>query len=313
MKKIYNLFIFIAIVTSCKKNSEECSVIIDCNGPDLGAHSYIITDTVEELFKSPCFNPNNKDEFVFNYINSRTGIQDLRKHNLATKVTTILTNNVKIDDYPKWNKNGWITYQNRFSRADVNVWIIKDNGDSLTKIIQDSYPLYPVLDSQNNVIFGRPQIIMRKKIGSNIIDTISAETIAIKDISKKNKLICRIRDYITSTSYFAVSDLAIIGIYYFKDGAYLKDELQYLIDNNITDKGEFQLTDALENMKKKGMVDEFAEKFGGAPPTVPAAVIAWLADEPEAAELNGQTVAAQRHCLKYQLVPEWEPVRVKKK
>ena len=28
--------------------------------------------------------------------------------------------------------------------------------------------------------------------------------------------------------------------------------MQYLIDNNITDKGEFQLTDALENMKKKG-------------------------------------------------------------
>ena len=32
----------------------------------------------------------------------------------------------------------------------------------------------------------------------------------------------------------------------------LKDELQYLIDNNNTDKGEFQLTDALENMKQKG-------------------------------------------------------------
>ncbi len=49
-----------------------------------------------------------------------------------------------------------------------------------------------------------------------------------------------------------ISDLAIIGIYYFKDGDYLKSELQYLLDNNITDKGEFQLTNALENMKKKG-------------------------------------------------------------
>ena len=49
-----------------------------------------------------------------------------------------------------------------------------------------------------------------------------------------------------------VSDLAIIGIYYFKDGIYLKNELQYLIDNNITEKGEFQLTNALENMKQKG-------------------------------------------------------------
>ncbi len=60
-----------------------------------------------------------------------------------------------------------------------------------------------------------------------------------------------ITDFVEKPKEF-VSDLAIIGIYYFKDGEYLKNELQYLIDNNITDKGEFQLTDALENMKQKG-------------------------------------------------------------
>lgn len=49
-----------------------------------------------------------------------------------------------------------------------------------------------------------------------------------------------------------ISDLAIIGIYYFKDGEYLKNELQYLIKNEIKDKGEYQLTSALENMKSKG-------------------------------------------------------------
>lgn len=51
-----------------------------------------------------------------------------------------------------------------------------------------------------------------------------------------------------------VSDLAIIGIYYFKDGEYLRDELQYLLDHDIKDKGEYQLTNALENMKSKGSV-----------------------------------------------------------
>lgn len=50
-----------------------------------------------------------------------------------------------------------------------------------------------------------------------------------------------------------VSDLAIIGIYYFKDGENLKNELKYLIDNNISVKGEYQLTDALENMKNKNL------------------------------------------------------------
>lgn len=51
-----------------------------------------------------------------------------------------------------------------------------------------------------------------------------------------------------------VSDLAIIGIYYFKSGDTLRSELSYLLDNNIMKGGEYQLTDALENMKQKGMI-----------------------------------------------------------
>ena len=46
-----------------------------------------------------------------------------------------------------------------------------------------------------------------------------------------------------------VSDLAIIGIYYFREGEVLRDEIQQLIDNKVVVNGEFQLTDALENMK----------------------------------------------------------------
>jgi glucose-1-phosphate thymidylyltransferase len=60
-----------------------------------------------------------------------------------------------------------------------------------------------------------------------------------------------ITDFVEKPQAF-VSDLAIIGIYYFKDGDYLKSELQYLLDNKIMEKGEYQLTNALENMKKKG-------------------------------------------------------------
>jgi glucose-1-phosphate thymidylyltransferase len=62
-----------------------------------------------------------------------------------------------------------------------------------------------------------------------------------------------ITDFVEKPETF-ISDLAIIGIYYFKDGDNLKKELQYLLNNNITEKGEFQLTNALENMKQKGIV-----------------------------------------------------------
>lgn len=61
-----------------------------------------------------------------------------------------------------------------------------------------------------------------------------------------------ISDFVEKPAEF-VSDLAIIGIYYFKDGENLRSELQYIIDNDITDKGEYQLTTALENMKNKGL------------------------------------------------------------
>jgi glucose-1-phosphate thymidylyltransferase len=61
-----------------------------------------------------------------------------------------------------------------------------------------------------------------------------------------------ITDFIEKPTTF-VSDLAIIGIYYFKDGENLRNELQYLLDNDIKEKGEYQLTNALENMKGKGL------------------------------------------------------------
>ena len=61
-----------------------------------------------------------------------------------------------------------------------------------------------------------------------------------------------ITDFIEKPKSF-VSDLAIIGIYYFKDGDNLRNELEKLIDNKIMVNGEYQLTDVLENMKNNGI------------------------------------------------------------
>lgn len=52
-----------------------------------------------------------------------------------------------------------------------------------------------------------------------------------------------------------ISNLAIIGVYYFKEGEKLKKHLKYLLDNNITGhNNEFQLTDALDSLLKEGNV-----------------------------------------------------------
>lgn len=60
-----------------------------------------------------------------------------------------------------------------------------------------------------------------------------------------------ITDFVEKPKDF-VSDLAIIGIYYFKDGDRVRDEIQYLIDNNLRENNEYQLTNVLETLKQDG-------------------------------------------------------------
>lgn len=50
-----------------------------------------------------------------------------------------------------------------------------------------------------------------------------------------------------------VSDLAVIGIYYFKEISVLRDELQSVLDNNIIHGGEYQINDGIKQMMAKGM------------------------------------------------------------
>ena len=58
-------------------------------------------------------------------------------------------------------------------------------------------------------------------------------------------------DFVEKPKEF-VSDLAMIGIYYFKDGERLRKELEYLIDNHIVKGGEYQLPDALRRLTEAG-------------------------------------------------------------
>lgn len=60
-----------------------------------------------------------------------------------------------------------------------------------------------------------------------------------------------IENFVEKPNQF-VSDLAIIGVYYIKDGDTLRKEMQYLLDNEIKEKGEYQLTNALDAMRKNG-------------------------------------------------------------
>jgi NAD(P)-dependent dehydrogenase (short-subunit alcohol dehydrogenase family) len=68
----------------------------------------------------------------------------------------------------------------------------------------------------------------------------------------------------------------------------------------------FVLTERMEvNQREHG----FEGVYRGAPPSVPASVVAWLATAPRDHGLNGQTVSAQRFALERGLHPDWRPSR----
>jgi glucose-1-phosphate thymidylyltransferase len=50
-----------------------------------------------------------------------------------------------------------------------------------------------------------------------------------------------------------VSDLAIIGIYYFQEGLVLRKAIQTIMEQNMLHRGEYQLTDALMLMQQQGV------------------------------------------------------------
>lgn len=62
----------------------------------------------------------------------------------------------------------------------------------------------------------------------------------------------KITDFVEKPSE-PISNLAIIGVYYFKEGEDLKKEIEYLLEHDVRGHGdEFQLTDALDRMLKDG-------------------------------------------------------------
>lgn len=56
-----------------------------------------------------------------------------------------------------------------------------------------------------------------------------------------------------------VSDMAVIGIYYFKEIGDLKNELQSVLDNNIIHGGEYQINDGIKQMMSKGKIFKTGE------------------------------------------------------
>ena len=80
------------------------------------------------------------------------------------------------------------------------------------------------------------------------------EAYGVVKLNEKNEII----ELVEKPKDF-VSDLAVIGIYYFKDVNVLKNELQHVLDNNIVNGGEYQINDGIKGMMAKGKIFKTGE------------------------------------------------------
>jgi len=91
-----------------------------------------------------------------------------------------------------------------------------------------------------------------------VLDKVSDGVIWVKKVEDPSAFgVVKLDDYGFITDFVEkpqtfVSDLAIIGIYYFKSAEKLMDEINFIMNNDIKQGGEYQLTTALENLRQKG-------------------------------------------------------------
>ena len=143
----------------------------------------------------------------------------------------------------KLGAKGTIYYQNEALGTGHAIMCAKDSlsGPAVIAyadtLIRADFELDPTADS----------VIWVKQIEN-------PEAFGVVKLNDKNEIV----ELVEKPKEF-VSDLAVIGIYYFKDIAVLKQELQNVLDNNIQNGGEYQINDGIKNMMANGKIFKTGE------------------------------------------------------
>tara|TARA_R110002072_G_scaffold298981_1_gene473758 strand:- start:10082 stop:11104 length:1023 start_codon:yes stop_codon:yes gene_type:complete len=222
MRTYILLFILLlTVVIACRKdkpspvsNNSECSEF-----DNLPSLTYFANSRFQ--YQTPYFNPNNPNEFVYNYKDFDLDEYKLIKYNVQTSVKTLLAENVKIISQPKWSRKGWIAFDNVFNQ-NYQMWIIKDNGDSLKQLTSSIANLFPVWDAvgddlywQHSPVLGVPYYFFKQGLYNSIVDTVLRDGDAnngyagYSEVSINNILLTN--TFINNQSHLAISNLSQIS------------------------------------------------------------------------------------------------------
>ncbi len=142
-----SLFLSILLL-ACHKDNPVCLACESCEPlirkKDSGISITNAPFHKDTLYKSPCFNPNNSNEFVY----FKQYEKQLVKRNITTGGETILLEKIYINSQLNWNKQGWIV----FAGLDLAIYKIRDNGLDFQPVTTVFSNIFPALSPDGNTI-----------------------------------------------------------------------------------------------------------------------------------------------------------------
>ncbi|WP_123776132.1 hypothetical protein [Brumimicrobium aurantiacum] len=164
-------------------------------------------------YRTPYFNPNNSNEFIYSFYDYENNIQQLIKYNILTKQKLVLAN-LGIYNQPKWNENGWIAFSNMH-----HVHVVKEDGSDYRQVSTSTQNTFPFWVGDDLYWDHSPSsssgFELRQNINQLINDTVGfSTTIFTADvINNKILTVTNIESSANPSTYYGIYDLDILHFF----------------------------------------------------------------------------------------------------
>jgi hypothetical protein len=155
VKRYWGIFVFVAFLFSCKKDTPIPSSSSEdtCTLSGAPATGWVIESRNSVLNLYNGFSDPLGSNYLY-YLFDRYQTQSTNgSWGILCKVDLVTGTKIKLDSsvigIPQINQHGWITYY----KLDQNIYKIKTNGDSLTKLTNDNNNMQPYWNYSGNYIY----------------------------------------------------------------------------------------------------------------------------------------------------------------
>lgn len=195
MKNACLYFVIAISFFSCRKEKPHSDVSGQCHSfglVEIPSPSYFVSSGPQ--YSKPAFNPNDPNEFVYQYKNGSEA--ELRIFNIATQEQRTLMASVNLISKPTWSTQGKIAFDDA---SNYQIWLIDENGDSLTQHTDNTSNLHPAWNPEGTKVFytyspdlGYPYFLLSHNHGAGEPDTVLYDYAGYNVISPSGVIASRI-------------------------------------------------------------------------------------------------------------------------